>query len=518
MYNAIQLTRPENDIRDVIGDAFDVLNQFSESASGPRQDWVFYEAVFSGGKEKIKPIVEQIAVVKDILEKEIGQQDASYKKAEEAKKNDPKAAPKKVKEFNPQAFWKNTAFKELEDRIRNIFGFRNVGIYPYIEKYNSKQGMFESKELNCGIWSQDRFPIDGLVTDNGFYDKTHSINMEMFITLGLIKALSAEEITAVMLHEFGHGIDPALVTIQYHEANILSKYLTDRKDKITNGEKKIMKKFSDTLGILGIAVIALGAATIGHIIDRIKWKFKGEKIKEEKINELRNLVKKDKDKFDRQNAAEAFADNFARMYGYGPQLASGLRKLAKADDDRISSRIKRERDRFELITYMTERMLKDEHKTEVHRIHALLKEYKADIEDPNTTPHVKKQLQEDMEELQKVYDEYMNNFSEIQNRINRAIREELELKDAQEKPDEAVKESVEYFDESKKGWEKMMAAIKAPTPDDQKEFKKIFGEQECSLAKDKDGYYVTTHRCRSKSYESIDKIPKKDVEFVSSTS
>jgi len=39
----------------------------------------------------------------------------------------------------------------------------------------------------------------------------------------------------------------------------------------------------------------------------------------------------------------------------------------------------------------------------------------------------------------------------------------------------------------------------------------------CSFAKDKKGYYCYTHRCRSQSYESIDKIPMKVFKFISST-
>jgi hypothetical protein len=39
----------------------------------------------------------------------------------------------------------------------------------------------------------------------------------------------------------------------------------------------------------------------------------------------------------------------------------------------------------------------------------------------------------------------------------------------------------------------------------------------CSIKKDKDGYYATTHRARSKSYESKDKIPAKVLKFIEST-
>lgn len=39
----------------------------------------------------------------------------------------------------------------------------------------------------------------------------------------------------------------------------------------------------------------------------------------------------------------------------------------------------------------------------------------------------------------------------------------------------------------------------------------------CSLGADKNGFFCYTHRARSKSYESPEKIPQKDVEFIEST-
>lgn len=38
-----------------------------------------------------------------------------------------------------------------------------------------------------------------------------------------------------------------------------------------------------------------------------------------------------------------------------------------------------------------------------------------------------------------------------------------------------------------------------------------------SMGIDKDGYFIHTHRSRSKSYESPDKIPVKDIKFIDST-
>jgi len=39
----------------------------------------------------------------------------------------------------------------------------------------------------------------------------------------------------------------------------------------------------------------------------------------------------------------------------------------------------------------------------------------------------------------------------------------------------------------------------------------------CSVGKDKDGYFAYTHRARSKSYESPQKIPVKTLKFIDST-
>jgi hypothetical protein len=52
----------------------------------------------------------------------------------------------------------------------------------------------------------------------------------------------------------------------------------------------------------------------------------------------------------------------------------------------------------------------------------------------------------------------------------------------------------------------------APKPDDLKELM-----QGVSLGKDKKGYFVYTHRCRSDSYETPHKIPKSRIKFVAST-
>lgn len=237
---------------------------------------------------------------------------------------------------------------------------------------------------------------------------------------------------------------------------------------------------------------------------------------------------------------------------------------------------------------MTQLMLKDSHKTNIHRYRTLIKEYEIDLKDPNISDDVKKQLREDLDSVKNVLDEYLNNYDEFHNRVNNMINDELVRlegetanisSNSEEKKEPSgdtspIKESAgseyyrapktrqeteifmresaggqireyghilyrkmedllesgylihvansnneSYITESKKAYEKMLKEINAVTQSERNEFYDIFGKsKECSLAKDKDGYYVRTHRCRSKSYKNIKDIPKKDVDFVRSTS
>jgi hypothetical protein len=407
----------------------------------------FTEAVFTGGKETVAPLLESITKIKEELDSKINEQDDSVTAAKNTKGV-------KVKPFDPKAFWKNTLFKDFEDQIRDIFGFRNVSINPYIEKYNSTTKKFESCELNCTIYHSDRFPIEGLVTDKGFYDNTHSVNMEIWMSLGLLQKLTSEEVLAVLLHEFGHSIDPALVDIKYTETNILSKYITDRKGAINKSEERAMKKMNklSELGVflgsyLIMILLMIGIALAEPISMLFQTK---EGMMKRNLKKIKEQLENDKDRFNRQNYSEAFADNFARMYGYGSHLAKGLNKLTSDMDRELRSRFKKEKYRQQIIYKITMSAIKDVHKTDIHRIRNLIQEYKKDINDPNTPPVVKKQLEEDLLELEKVLDQYLNHKDEFQKRVNNLINEELKkLEESDEKNKEPSKESDSKESEKK---------------------------------------------------------------------
>lgn len=367
----------------------------------------FSEAVFENGKKRLTSILEKVQACKnrynELIQKE--------KDTIEAHKKDKSV---KVEKFDDVEYWRDEVWKDLEDEINKTFGFRLCTI---------ESGPSDYPWLNCFVYSNDRFPIDGLITEKGYYDKTHSSVMNITITLPLIKKLEADEILAVLLHEFGHSIDPALVSIKYQGTSKLVDYITDR-----NNMKKNSGKKSSLTGV-PILFICMG---LGAILAMIK-KFTGllstaTTSAEKRIENIRDAVKRDKDKFDRQNATEAFADNFARMYGYGPELVKGLLKCEKeyANRKKDWGWFFKEQKRQEFIEKMTKACIKDVHKTDIHRIKALLKEYDKDIDDPKTPKKVKESLKHDKEELEKVLDKYLNDFDEFQNNVNKAIAEELD--------------------------------------------------------------------------------------------
>ena len=239
-------------------------------------------------------------------------------------------------------------------------------------------------------------------------------------------------------------------------------------------------------------------------------------------NKIMNIVSKDKIQFNYQEYTEAFADNFARMYGYGNELS----KLLKVTTDDTVNQIhndpwfKKEYSRREaVVSTVILSPLNGPHKTDIHRIKAMIREYDKDINDPNIPDKVKEYLKEDKKSCEDVLNEYLNNKDEFYKRIYNIINDAIDEldKDYKEKNyNESNTDETIY--ESKKAYEKLMKAKKSLTSEEYAEVYKKFGySKECSFAKDKDGYYCFTHRARSKSYPTIDDIPQKSVDFIRST-
>ena len=388
----------------------DMRNQYID-------DNMYYtEAVFENGRKSIQPIIDAFTKVKKGAEEVINPN------------NDDRDKYKR--------FWKSQTIKDFEDVLKDTFGFRDVIIKPVEYVYVTKT---VERVMNAGVSSEKRYPIDGLVSKNGFYDSTHSIRMDILLTYGILEALEPEELTAILLHEFGHTIDPAWYDIKYHDANALSKYMLDRKNALNKIEEKETQKKGfiamlarlvhlDSPGSFQESVDVPKKGFIQAIMDFLTHGQYTENKLQKMIDHIRSMIRLDKNDFSRFGNSEAFADNFARMYGLGVPLMRGLRKMSSDDDRRSNSWYQKELDRQKAIAQMTMRSIRDVHKTELHRIYALLKEYEADLKDSTIPAQTKKALREDMMGLRDVLNEYLNNFSDMQKRINRAMNEELQKK------------------------------------------------------------------------------------------
>ena len=138
--------------------------------------------------------------------------------------------------FNPEKFIRNTLFKDLELKMCEIFGFKHVSFQHVLERYIGN-GKFKTFMLNAYTYPTWRYPIDGLVTDDGFYDKTHSIELTIVFCLEILRNFTPEEIVAIFLHEFGHNIDPALVDIKFVKTNKLVEYIEGKYPEKKDGKQ-----------------------------------------------------------------------------------------------------------------------------------------------------------------------------------------------------------------------------------------------------------------------------------------
>ena len=90
-------------------------------------------------------------------------------------------------------------------------------------------------------------------------------------------------------------------------------------------------------------------------------------------------------------------------------------------------------------------------------------------------------------------------------------------------PKEIANEAKEQSVELKEYKQKLTASKKQKdeplTAEDYEAIRKRFGEDRgCSFKRDKDGLYCHTHRARSDSYPSVEKIPQSAYDFICSTS
>lgn len=378
----------------------------------------FQEAVFTKGKEKLKKLDEAWKPLQEKLRIDVETQ---------------------KKQFSPEKFNKDHLWKDLEDVVKETFGFRHVGIEPVKENYQNDTDYFVY--VNAYTNTNERYPIDGLVTADGFYDKTHSLVSQVHIGCKLLMMLTAEELTAVFLHEMGHNIDPALVDINYSNINEYSKYMENtEKNKPDANPFKHLKVNPRALwlclfsvfwffGAFGLAALSAIGAFVTTIISNLRFYnpfFRNTNLVAKKLAKQTAKDIKKEGLFSKEHNIEAFADNLPRMYGYASHLLTALNKMQRYCDDKMIemkygknalNRKNIEKLRGQLFAITMSSAIKNVHKTEVHRYYSILKEYQKDLKDKNIPADVKKEIKRDMDQVLKLAELYFDSPDVVKNKI-----------------------------------------------------------------------------------------------------
>ena len=310
----------------------------------------------------------------------------------------------------------------IEKIISKMFGFRNT--YLVIRSNTMVNAMTAPRSTL--ISNTTKHP--GRVVENGkrYYDADHNYTCYLFMYSEIFHELTPAELTACLIHEVGHNFD-----------NTISAYLFDTLfwaiDLAFSGG--IMRLFGPE--------VMFFQQTIGKLLDKTKiwpalWGVHDLTIKYlsillgpiGKVSKLSNIAQAVSMnpnpglliggfRFE----SEAFADNFAASYGYGPEVISMADKF----------------DRLGLITnkgFLPELwtglgdgpmcillMLIDPHPENQTRARMVLDEMKKCSEDRQNPPGLRKAIAKNYVECKKAYDKFLQVEKDDEyGRITRLVR------------------------------------------------------------------------------------------------
>lgn len=120
-------------------------------------------------------------------------------------------------------------------------------------------------------------------------------------------------------------------------------------------------------------------------------------------------------------AGEKFADSFATSYGYGPDTATVFNKMRTRKGLFLNENVAKipilniGYD-FYKVVMQAATFLSDPHPTEATRIQSQLNKLKKDLKDPNLSPKVRRELTENIEELETYIDDVLLNIENDSNK------------------------------------------------------------------------------------------------------
>jgi hypothetical protein len=289
--------------------------------------------------------------------------------------------------------------KQIEKEIKRIFNFEKV-IFAILIDDNISAFTYMTLP-NLESFSDERFDYEVEKKDTIRFKYKNGKEFVLFMTTGLLKLLSPQELMAVTLHEIGHsfyksgmigGFSKLVLSLPLF---LLKRFSSDKKkptqDKvIIHSEmfyqnvkkqaegKDLLDKFSFVLAnLLSLAYMTLKELFL--FLPRSVFAF---------FMELYN--------------GEKFADNFVTIHGYAPELASFFKKITSKQlyrEKKLREEFKLEELRKLFLTYAIFLVsTSDVHPTVLSRI-TKQEEYLLKEANLQTNPEVKKLMLKDYRKL-----------------------------------------------------------------------------------------------------------------------
>lgn len=307
--------------------------------------------------------------------------------------------------------------KSIEKLLRELFGFKEVYITWVYRNVPNAYTFVNSHIIFTGDVSLE------IRKNKGFYDKNHNDVCTIFIFSHLIDNLnlSSKELLSLILHEIGHNFDYSPYNFSVFIRKILDSYgvsilfealfSPNNKEKIVINKRKLIDKdlkrnnqIKDKINnynknmMIWLKIFFL---PLGTIISTISASF---------LIPIACITKKLK--ISTIIPSEMYADSFATSYGYGTELISALQKMTESNSKQVIDRGGIQLFLFDLSHAQSEFMiaLTDIHGSNQQRCKNLIIKLKNDLNSNDFSPQVKKQLEREIDSLEKSYEKIINDI------------------------------------------------------------------------------------------------------------
>lgn len=334
------------------------------------------------------------------------------------------------KNMNPNA-WKEN--EQICTILAKVFGLKRVWFYWVPHDMRNAYTVTVHSFLVLG----DSKDLVEYRHGKGFYDTSHRSVFTLYGYCGLLleeAGMTGSELLAIFLHELGHNFDYS----PYHHVSMITEamiksggstidqnnavkmdyynYTVDEYDPLYNGKRGREKREKQREAYQKAIEKYLNSKLLRNFCGALKnmiflpvWALVSIP------TQLMGMADK---------KGEQFADSFATAYGYGPELVSGLMKLGKYDNVKITNAGKATVFFRDLNNCLNEIIngLMECHGTEQERCKDCILKLRKDLAASDYPKGMKEDLEAEINRLEGMYQEYMTYTPGERDKITKAWR------------------------------------------------------------------------------------------------